>query len=69
MKYLCLPSHRTHDVPDDPNLPLENVPELSEEQRLGLRHRGAEARGEEHREAGHQEQRGVVHHEDLCQAT
>ena len=54
-----IPGNCSHNVPDYPNLPLKNVSELSEGQRLGpwLRQRGAGSGGEQH-EAGDQEHGG-----------
>ena len=54
-----IPGNCSHNVPDYPNLPLKNVSELSEEQRLGpgLRQRGAGGGGEQ-REASDQEHGG-----------
>ena len=65
---LTLPSNRTHNVPDNSNLPLQNVSKLSEEERLWLwlRQRGAGSEGEQHCQAGDQEQ-GSVHDEEILE--
>ena len=56
------PSNGTEDVSDNSNFLLENIPELSEEQRLRLRQGGAGGEGEQHSQAGDQEQGGL--HDD-----
>ena len=58
------PSHGTENISDDSNLLLENIPELSEEQRLRLRQRGAGGGGEQHSQAGEQEQ-GRLHDDPI----
>ena len=56
------PSHGTENISDYSNFLLENIPELSEEQRLRLRQGGAGGEGEQHSQAGDQEQGGL--HDD-----
>ena len=60
-----IPGHCSHNVPDYSNLPLKNISELSEEERLGpgLRQRGAGSDGDQ-REAGDQEQ-GGLHNDEI----
>ena len=58
------PSHGTENIPDNSNFLLENIPELSEEQRLWLRQRGSGGEGEQHSQAGDQEQ-GGLHDEQM----